>query len=81
MNKVCNFCGNKNFIEKTVQYVYQDNGRFMIFNDVPCEECEFCGERYFEASVLKKIEKEFDDVYSKQKKAPSEIRVPVEQYV
>jgi hypothetical protein len=52
----------------------------MIFNEVPCEECDYCGERYFQARVLKKIENEFDQVHTKQKKAEKKITVPVEQY-
>jgi len=57
MNKVCNFCGNKNFRIKKVQYIYRHDGKFLIVNDVPCEECEYCGEQYFKSDVLKKIEK------------------------
>jgi YgiT-type zinc finger domain-containing protein len=78
---MCNFCGNKNFKNKKVQYFYKHNSKFLIVNNVPCEECEFCGEQYFEAEVLKKIEKEFNDIYSLGKKAKSEMNVPVEEFV
>lgn len=40
--KICNFCGNKNFKEKHIQYIYRLNGKFQIVNNVPCEECEYC---------------------------------------
>lgn len=52
-----------------------------MVNNVPCEECEYCGEQYFQAKVLKKIEKQFDEIYSFGKKAKSEIKVPVEEFV
>ena len=57
--KVCNFCGNRNFKEKNVQYIYKHDDQFLVVNNVPCEECEFCGEQYFKADVLKRIEKSF----------------------
>lgn len=81
MNKICNFCGNKNFKNVRVQYIYKRDNQFMIINDVPCEQCEYCGEQYFEAAVLKKIESDFQQVKAHRKKALSEITVPVEQYV
>ena len=80
MNKKCSFCGNKNVSKETVQYVYKKGGRFLIVDNVPCERCEFCGEQYFEASVLKKIEANADAVYSKRKKPAREMLVPVEIY-
>jgi len=59
MSKVCSFCGNTNFKVKKVQYIYKHNDRSLIVNDVPCEECESCGEQYFEANTLKKVERYF----------------------
>lgn len=79
--KACNFCGNKNFREKHVQYIYKHNDQFLVVNNVPCEECEFCGERYFKAEVLKKIEKDFTDIYVSGKRSKREIKVPVEDFV
>jgi YgiT-type zinc finger domain-containing protein len=81
MRKLCHFCGNKNFNNKSVQYFYKHNGKFFMVNNVPCEECENCGEQYFKAEVLKKIEKEFNAIYSSGKKARSEIKIPVEEFV
>ncbi len=80
MNKLCHFCGNRNFKNNNVQYIYRHNEKFLIVNDVPCVQCEFCGEQYFRAEVLKKIEKEFNEIYSFGKKSRKEISVPVEQY-
>lgn len=79
--KVCNFCGNKNFRERHVQYFYKHNDQFLVVNNVPCEECEYCGEQYFKAEVLKKIEEDFNAIYQSGKKAKKEVKVPVEEYV
>jgi len=79
--KTCHFCGNTNFRKKRVQYIYRHNGHFLIVNRVPCVECEFCGEQYFEARVLKKIEQDFQDIHFGGKKAQHEILVPSEDFV
>ncbi|MBF0536709.1 MAG: YgiT-type zinc finger protein [Nitrospirae bacterium] len=79
--KVCNFCGNEGFVEKRVQYIYKHDDLFLIVNSVPCEECGFCGEQYFEAAVLKKIEKDFRDIYFYGRVVEREIKVPVEEFI
>ncbi|MCI4625624.1 MAG: type II toxin-antitoxin system MqsA family antitoxin [Candidatus Magnetoovum sp. WYHC-5] len=79
--KLCNFCGNKNFKERVVQYIYKYDEHFLIVNNVPCEECEFCGEQYFKADVLKKIEKDFNDIYTFGKEVKQAITVPVEDFI
>ena len=81
MNKICSFCGNKNFRIKKVQYIYRHDGNFLIVNDVPCEECEYCGEQYFKADVLKKIEKDFMEIYSTGREPKYTIQIPVEEFV
>ena len=80
MKKICNFCGNKNFRERYVQYIYKHDDQFLVVNNVPCEECEYCGEQYFKADVLKKIEKDFGDIYLFGKRAKKELKVPVEEF-
>jgi len=77
---ICHFCGNKNFKKNKVQYTYKRDNRYIIVDEVPCEQCEFCGEQYFEASVLKNIELEFDEIYSKGKNINNKIIVPIEAY-
>ena len=81
MKKICNFCGNKNFRERYVQYIYKHDDQFLVVNNVPCEQCEYCGEQYFKADVLKKIEKDFGDIYLFGKRAKKELKVPVEEFV
>jgi YgiT-type zinc finger domain-containing protein len=79
--KACSFCGSRNFRETRTQYIYRHDGKLLIVEDVPCEQCEYCGEQYFKAEVLKKIEQDFLDVYAHRRKARSEVTVPVEQFV
>ena len=77
---ICHFCGNKNFKDNKVQYTYKRDNKYMIIDDVPCEQCEYCGEQYFEASVLKNIEAEFEVVHTKGKKVKKKVVIPVETY-
>jgi len=77
--KSCNFCGNKHIKNTLSEYTYKHDGNYMIFNNVPSLECEYCGEKYYEAKVLKQIEKEFFAVLN-GKKVSKEIRVPVEDF-
>ena len=79
-NKSCSFCGNKNFRQNEVEYIYRQGQNFFIVNKVPCEECAFCSEKYYKASVLKKIEQEFKKIYSNGKKNVKKISVPMEAF-
>ncbi len=79
MNK-CNFCGNKHFSFKRTDYIYKHKGHFMLFKNVPSEACDYCGERYYEASVLKSIEKEFFDIFNHRKEPSIKIEMPVKEY-
>ncbi|MCK4762862.1 MAG: type II toxin-antitoxin system MqsA family antitoxin [Candidatus Aminicenantes bacterium] len=76
----CNFCGNKDTAEKHTDYIYRHKGHFMLFENVPCEECTFCGEHYYEAKILKKIEKDFFEVLDKKKQPARKIEMPVEVF-
>lgn len=55
--------------------------KYLMINEVPCEECDFCGEQYFKADVMKKIERDYNEIYFSGKKAANEIVVPVEEFV
>ena len=80
MSRVCHFCGNKNFKDAFVQHIYKREDKFLIVNDVPCVKCEYCGEQYFKADVLKKVEKEFNEIYTGGKEIKTQINVPLEQF-
>ncbi len=78
--KICHFCGNKNFVNTVCEYTYKRDGRMLFVENVPCLKCEFCGEQYFRADVLKKIEEEFEAIHYQGKKATNEVVVPTEQF-
>jgi len=78
--KQCNFCENTNLTHKTTDYIYRHREHFMLFKNVPAEICDYCGERYYEAKVLKTIEKEFFEILNHRKKPSRKIEMPVEEY-
>jgi YgiT-type zinc finger domain-containing protein len=80
MDKKCNFCGNKNFSIKKVQYILRRDKHVFIMDGVPCEECDFCGEQFFSAVDLKKIESRFNKVVSGERRPMKRIMVPIEKY-
>jgi YgiT-type zinc finger domain-containing protein len=80
MAEQCPFCGHNKMTEKNVEYLYRAKEQLMVVTDVPCLECEFCGEQYFEANVLKRIETDFHAIKNSVKKPVKTIQVPVETY-
>jgi len=80
-DKICSFCGNRNFKNKQVQYIYRQGQDYLIVNNVPCEECEYCGEQYFEARSLKMIEADFNEIHRLGRKPSRRISVPVEEFL
>ncbi len=80
MSGKCSFCGNTDFRSAQVQYVDRRDGSMLIVNGVPCEECTYCGERYYEAVVLKKIEREFEAIRSGKRRPRKEVTVPIDDY-
>ena len=77
--KSCSFCGNKNIKQALSEYTYKHDAKYMIFKNVPCLQCEYCGEKYFEAKVLKQIENEFIAIQN-GKKVQEENSEPVEDF-
>jgi YgiT-type zinc finger domain-containing protein len=52
----CSFCGGE--LEKQlVQHEYRWEGSLFVFEDVPALVCRQCGEKYFDAKVVKAMEK------------------------
>jgi YgiT-type zinc finger domain-containing protein len=51
----CSFCGG--VLEgRSVQHEYRWEGNLFVFEDVPALVCRQCGEKYFDAKVVKAME-------------------------
>ena len=74
-NETCEYCEGK-LIPKVVTITHRWKGKLVVIENVPVLVCQLCGERYFDAKVLKRIER-----IARSKSTPSRfIQVPVRPY-
>ena len=52
----CSFCDGE-LEERFVQHEYRWEGKLIVFEDVPARVCRQCGEKYFDALVVKAMER------------------------
>jgi len=52
----CSFCDGE-LEERLVQHEYRWEGKLFVFEDVPARVCRQCGEKYFDAKVVKAMER------------------------
>ncbi len=74
--KNCMFCGSKEYEEKKTDYLYSYKGNYLLVPNTPVEVCCSCGMMYYDATVLKKIEKHFLAIQKKEEQPDSYIELP-----
>lgn len=57
---MCMFCKCDSVKASLTTHVVNYNGAIIVIKNVPCEECEQCGEKYYTDDVAEKIEKLVD---------------------
>ena len=57
---MCMFCKCDSVKSGFTTHVVNYNGAIIVIKNVPCEECEQCGEKYYTDEVAEKIEKLVD---------------------
>jgi len=57
--ELCNFCGGDQFVTRRINYLYSYQAQFLIVPNTPVEVCLHCGMIYYDAAVLKEIERRF----------------------
>lgn len=80
MTEQCVFCGHKHLGNKTTRYIYQKDQQMLVVDNVPCMECTFCGEQYFDAIVLQKIENDYSAIAHQQRQPQRVMNVAVEDF-
>lgn len=76
----CNFCGGNAFEERRIEYLYSYKGKYLLVPNTPVEICINCGMVYYEAAVLKEIERRFFAI-EKNTEAPDHyIQMPTASY-
>ena len=80
MSQKCNFCGHAHLSETRTRYIHQQGDDILIVDDVPCIQCEYCGEQYFAIDTLKKIEADHVALSAHRKRPLRMLQVAVEEF-
>ena len=54
---MCMFCKCDTVTQSLTTHVVNYNGAIIVIKNVPCEECEQCGEKFYTDGVAEKLEK------------------------
>lgn len=76
----CNFCGSEQYEERRVEYLYSHKGKYLLVPNTPLEVCVNCGMIYYEAAVLKEIERRFFAIQENTEKPDRYIQMPTAAY-
>lgn len=81
MTKVrCNFCGSDRYEERRIEYLYSHQGKYLLVPNTPVEVCLSCGTIYYDAAVLKEIERQFFAIHSKTEEPDHYIEMPAKAF-
>ena len=72
----CSFCGSDKSVRKEIEYLYSYKGKHLLVPNTPVEVCESCGMFYYDASVLKEIERRFFAIEAHSEKPDRYLQVP-----
>lgn len=68
---MCFYCKCKTTKQSVTTHVVTFDNCVIIIKNVPCEECEECGEKYFSDEVMSRLEK----IVEKAREIASEVYV------
>ncbi|MBR2774509.1 MAG: type II toxin-antitoxin system MqsA family antitoxin [Selenomonadaceae bacterium] len=68
---MCKYCKGGDLIESTTTHVVDLKNHLIIIRNVPCMECDQCGEKYFTDAVAERLE----EIVSVAKRLAQEISV------
>ena len=81
MRKVwCHFCGSDRYEERRIEYLYSHKGKFLLVPNTLAEVCLNCGMVYYDAAVLKEIERRFFALHHNVEQPDHYIRTPSKAY-
>lgn len=80
MSEHCSFCGHAALVPSTSRYIHQQGEDILIVDDVPCLRCDYCGEEYYDAATLKKIEADHTALATGAKEPLRTVQVAIETF-
>ena len=54
---MCMFCKCDTVKQRTTTHVVNYKNSIIVIKNIPCEECEQCGEKYYTDEVVEQLEK------------------------
>lgn len=79
-NVKCSFCGSKKCEKREIEYLYSHKGKYLLIPNMPVEMCLDCGMIYYDAAVLKEVERRFFAIHRKQEQPDRMIQLPTAVY-
>lgn len=76
----CNVCGSNHYQERRVEYLYSYQGEYLLVPNTPVEICVDCGMVYYDAAVLKEIERLFFAIHQQAEAPDTYIQIPTKVY-
>lgn len=76
----CNFCDGERYEERRVEYLYSYKGEYLLVPNTPVEVCANCGMVYYDAAILKEIERRFFAIQEKTEEPDRYINMPTAVY-
>jgi len=58
---MCVFCGGR-LAQSVTDYIEKIENHIILIKDVPCDECEQCGETYFKNNIVKALERILNNI-------------------
>ena len=77
----CNFCGSDRHEERRIEYLYSHQGEHLLVPNTPVDVCLNCGMVYYDAAVLKEIERRFFAIRNKSEEPDRYINMPEKSFV
>lgn len=77
---ICSSCGGKRFESRRIEYLYRHMGAYLLVPNTPVEVCLDCGLVYYDAAVLKAIERRFFAIQNKTELPDRYITMPEMAY-
>ena len=77
----CNFCESEHCEDRRIDYLYSHQGQYLLVPNTPVEVCLHCGMMYYDAAVLKEIERCFFAIQEKKEEPDQYIEMPTKAFI
>jgi YgiT-type zinc finger domain-containing protein len=77
----CNVCGSQRYEQRKVDYLYHHQDKYLLVPNTPVEVCLDCGMIYYDAGVLKKIERSFFAIQSQNEQPDCYLSIPSKEFL